>query len=242
MINNSNRKILLVDDDTSILNMLEVVLKKEQYQNIYKAENGIKAVELCKDINPDVIVLDIMLPDIDGFEVCRRIRAFSMCSILFLSAKSEETDRLISYGVGGDSYITKPFHTKEVVALISSMIRRLSYYEQTGKPQNEQVAFGDYMIDFDKKELFKNGQNVVLTSKEYYLLEYLVQNIGVTISREKLLDKVWDIAFDGYDNTVMVHIRRLREKIEENPSAPIYLKTVKGRGYTFEIPQTEQIL
>lgn len=237
MINKTDRKILLVDDDISILNMLEVVFKKEQFTKIYKAENGIKAVDICKEINPDIIVLDIMLPDIDGYEVCRRIRTFSMCPILFLSARSEETDKLISFGVGGDSYITKPFNTKEVVALVSSMIRRISYYEQANITQVNEILFGDYIINFDKKQLFKNGKNINLTSKEYYLLEYLIQNNGTTISREKLLDKVWDIAFDGYDNTVMVHIRRLREKIEENPSSPVYLKTVKGRGYTFEIPQ-----
>lgn len=233
------KKILLVDDDNSILNLLEIVLKKEQFQNIHKSKKGLEAVKICNKIKPDIVVLDIMLPDIDGIEVCRRIRQSSMVPILFLSAKSEEIDKLLSFGMGGDSYITKPFSPKEVIANIQSILRRMSFYEQVLSENRRIYLFGAYKLDLDKKELYKNNENVLLTAKEYHLLEYLVSNSGTTISREKLIEKVWDTSYEGYDNTVMVHIRRLREKIEAEPSNPVYIITVKGRGYRFIPPSME---
>lgn len=233
------KKILLVDDDTSILNLLETVLIKEQFLNIHKAGKGLEAVALCNEIQPDLVVLDIMLPDIDGIEVCRQIRQSSMVPILFLSAKSEEVDKLLSFGMGGDSYITKPFSPKEVIANIKSILRRMSFYEQALSENRRIYLFGPYKLDLNKKELYKNNENVLLTAKEYHLLEFLVSHSNTTISRESLIEKVWGISFEGYDNTVMVHIRRLREKIESEPSNPIYIVTVKGRGYRFVPPPME---
>lgn len=228
-----NKKILLVDDDESILLMIETVLRKEGYTNIYQATCGEDAVKLAHSILPDLVLLDVMLPDVDGYEVCKNIRQQSMMPILFLSAKSDEVDRLLSYAMGGDEYITKPFSPKELLAKIKASLVRQQYYE--GKMQEKRMySFGRFVLDMDKMILLMDGQNVPLTAKEYSLLEYLVCNRNVTVSKEKILENIWDVNYEGYDNTVMVHIRHLREKIEDNPSNPIYIKTVKGRGYVFE--------
>nr|WP_330387880.1 response regulator transcription factor [Anaerobium acetethylicum] len=229
------KKILLVDDEMAIKNLLEVVLRKEQFTDILKASTGLEAVEICRNEDPDIIILDIMLPDIDGFEVCRRIREFSIAPVLFLSAKSEEVDKLVSFAIGGDDYITKPFSPKEVVAHVKAMIRRISYYEGKCSKKENGIRFGKYMLDFDKQELFKNQSPVQLTAKEYLLLSYLIENRNITISKEQIVQQVWGNAYEGYDNTVMVHVRHLREKIEEDPSNPAFLKTIKGRGYRFEL-------
>lgn len=228
-----DKKILLVDDDTSILHMLDVILRKEQFVHIYQAENGQTAIKMAKELQPDIILLDIMLPDMDGYEVCRQIRIESMTPILFLSAKSEETDKLISYAMGGDDHIAKPFSPKELVARIKAMLKRQEYYRSANKIEHNH-SFGGFCLDFDKKQLQKNGKEVLLTAKEYAILEYLVLNRNITISKEKLVENIWDCDYEGFDNTVMVHIRHLREKIEEEPSSPKYIKTVKGRGYMFE--------
>ena len=229
-----DRKILLVDDDTAILKLLEVVLKKEKFVNIYRATTGKEAISMCRQYKPDMIILDIMLPDEDGFEVCKTIRTFSMAPILFLSAKTDEVDKIVSFAVGGDDYLTKPFSPREVVSHIKATLRRLDYYEKM-KPEADCVNFGEYRLDLKKRELFKAGKRVDLTSKEYLLLEYLAKNQNITISKEQIIEHVWGNGYEGYDNTIMVHIRRIREKIEENPSMPKYLLTVKGRGYRFNV-------
>lgn len=231
-----DKKILLVDDDPAIRNMLEVILRKEQFQNIYKAMTGADAIRISQEIEPDMIVLDIMLPDMDGYEVCRNIRLTSMAPILFLSAKSDEVDKLVSYAMGGDDYITKPFSPKELVARITAVLKRQEFYHMMGKKEsNNQFSFGAFTIDFDKKLLLQGETEVPLTAKEYAILEYLVRNRNITVSRDKLVENVWDSDYDGFDNTVMVHIRHLREKVEADPSNPIYIRTVKGRGYVFSI-------
>lgn len=227
------KKILLVDDEPAIINMLEVLLKKEQFKNVYKAMNGHEAIQLQETVKPDLIVLDVMLPDMDGYEVCKTIRSKSMVPILFLSAKSEEVDKLISYALGGDEYMTKPFSTKELVAKITAILKRQEYYENTKSSENV-YRFGEYSLFWDMRVLKKADDVVPLTAKEYMLLEYLILNENITISKEKLAENVWGNEYDGYDNTVMVHIRHLREKIEENPSQPKFIKNIKGRGYVFE--------
>lgn len=231
-----NKKILLVDDEIPILNMIEVVLKKENFCNVFWASTGKDAIKVCEEMEPDIIILDVMLPDMEGYEVCRLIREKSMVPILFLSAKSEEIDRIISFKVGGDDYITKPFSPKELVARVSAMLRRQNFYESTrNEEKRNQIAFGNCVIDLEKRELYVDSKLIEMPAKEYFLLEYMVQNSNITLSKEKLISKVWGYEYDGYDNTVMVHIRRIREKIEKEPSNPRYLVTVKGRGYRFEV-------
>lgn len=226
------KKILLVDDEAAILNMLEVVLKKEQFKNVYRAKNGTEAIRKQEEIKPDLIVLDIMLTDMDGYEVCKTIRMNSMVPIIFLTAKTEELDKLLAYTLGGDDYITKPFSIKEFVLKIKAILKRQEYY--LSDHNNKEYHFGQFTLSFEQKVL-KEGEKIVpLTSKEYAVLEYLVINRNITVSKDRLIENIWDSEYDGLDNTVMVHIRHLREKIEENPSEPRFIKTIKGRGYLFE--------
>lgn len=233
-----NKKILIVDDDAGIRNMIGVVLRKEEFQLIYGAENGREAVALCKEVMPDLIILDIMLPDFDGYEVCRRVREFSTCPILFLSAKSDESDRILSFYSGGDDYITKPFSPKELIAHIQAIFRRQGYYAAEDTKKNTSAfSFGDFTLDFERRELLRGGATVPLTPKEYLLLEFLVQNRNICLSRETIVERVWDSSFDGYDNTVNVHMHHLRDKIEADSAHPLWLKTVKGRGYMFDFQE-----
>lgn len=234
----NQKKILLVDDEKDILNLLETVLIKEGFKNIYKAENGNKAIELCRKVSPDIIVLDIMLPDIDGLEVCRRIREFTFCPIIFLSAKSDDVDKLMGLGIGGDDYVTKPFSPKEIAFRIKAHFRRLQhmrYVEGNNSNEKEKEVFKykDLEIDKNKAEVRKSGQIIDLTAKEYQLLLFLVENSNRILSKDLILEKVWDSNYEGYDNTLMVHIRNLRKKLEDNPSKPEYIITFKGLGYKF---------
>lgn len=232
-----SKKILLIDDDTSIINMMNVVLKKEQFQKIYQAKNASNAIEKARKIQPDLIVLDIMLPDSDGYEVCKEIRKFSMAPIIFLSAKNEETDRLVSFAVGGDEYLAKPFSPKELVARIQVALRRQAYYEnvnQEKKKEKKDYHFGSgFCLNLENKILERDGEEILLRPKEYELLEYMVKNQDITLTKEMLVQEIWESDYNGYDNTVMVHIRHLREKIENDPANPCFIKTVKGRGYYF---------
>nr|WP_025784597.1 response regulator transcription factor [Sporosarcina sp. D27] len=234
----NQKKILLVDDEQDILDLLEMVLTKEGLRNIYKANNGNAGIKLCKEINPDIIVLDVMLPDIDGLEVCRRIREFSFCPIIFLSAKSDDVDKLIGLGVGGDDYVTKPFSPKEVAYRIKAQFRRLEQIQHVNRSNSieelkEIFIYADLEIDEDKAEVKKSGQRIDLTAKEYQLLLYLVKNSNRILSKDLILERIWGSNYEGYDNTLMVHIRNLRKKIEDNPSSPKYIITFKGLGYKF---------
>lgn len=227
-----SKKILLVDDDESIISLVETVLHKEGYSNVFKADSGREAILKVKETAPDLVILDVMLPDFDGYEICKQIREKSMVPIIFLSAKSDESDKLISYAMGGDEYITKPFSPKMLLAKISAMLKRQSYYDEKNAEESIYV-FGDFALDFEKKQLFRDGEEVFLTAKEYSLLEYFIINRNITLSKDNLLSSVWNMDYQGYDNTVMVHIHNLREKIEKDPSNPLFIRTVKGRGYIF---------
>lgn len=234
----NKKKILLIDDEKDILNLLETVLKIEGFKEIYKEENGSKGIASCKKVNPDIIVLDIMLPDIDGFEVCRRIREFSMCPIIFLSARADDVDKLLGLGIGGDDYVTKPFSPKEIAFRIKAHFRRLEYIQSIGKESQsddhkEIIKFKDIEIDENKAEVKKLGIVLNLTAKEYQLLLYLVKNPNIILSKNSLIENIWGSDYEGYDNTLMVHIRHLREKIEDDPSRPEYITTFKGLGYKF---------
>lgn len=227
-----DKKILLVDDELEILDLLEAVLLKEGFRRIYKASSGSQALKLAQNLDPDIIVLDIMLPDIDGFEVCRKLREFTFVPIIFLSARDEDVDKLLGLGMGGDDYITKPFSPKEVAFRIKAHFRRSEYWANQEKIEKKgRWSFGDIEIDGEKGEVKKRGQRVTLTAKEYSLLLYLVQNAGRILSKNKILEKVWGQDFAGYDNTLMVHISHLRQKLEDDPAHPKHIITVKGLGY-----------
>ena len=224
-------KILLVDDEKDIVNLLEEVLQKEGFRQIQKACTGADALRLCRDFQPDVIVLDIMLPDMDGLEVCKQIRAFSYCSILFLSSKNDDVDKILGLSCGGDDYITKPFSPREVAYRVKAQLRRQQY--QTGFPSSEEhcLTVGPLLIDRESCRAYKEGREIGLTGREYLLLSYLMENADKIISKERLYEQVWGEYSSICDNTIMVHIRHLREKIEDIPSHPRQLITVKGLGY-----------
>lgn len=225
-------KILLVDDEKDIVELLENVLKKESSYEIQKAYTGEEAVEVCRRFQPDVVVLDVMLPGIDGIEVCRQIRTFSHCSILFLSSKNDDIDKILGLAAGGDDYVAKPFSPKEIVYRIKSQLRRLEYARaETATVRADLLRFENLSIDRDACCAYRAGQPLELTAKEYGILQYLMENPNKIISKERLYETVWGEESAVCDNTIMVHLRHLREKIEADPSHPVLLVTVKGLGY-----------
>lgn len=226
-----NHKILLVDDEKDIVDLIEEVLRRDGFQNIERAYTGADAVELCKIFDPDVIVLDIMLPDLDGIEVCKKIRGFSFCSILFLSSKNDDIDKILGLSSGGDDYITKPFSPREVVFRIKAQLRRQQYQASIHTPETETVAAGSLFLDRESCRILKSGNELSLTGREFLLLAYLMENADKILSKERLYEHVWGEYSSICDNTIMVHIRHIREKIEDIPSSPRQLVTIKGLGY-----------
>ncbi len=227
-------KIMLVDDEPDILNLLEKAFRIEGFHNITKIENGLAAVAACRAIQPDAVVLDVMLPDIDGYEVCKQIREFSHCPVLFLSSKNDELDKILGLAVGGDDYVTKPFSPKEVAYRIKAQLRRMEYKQAPASRPLQQI--GELRIDPEGCRVLKNEKELELTAREFEILRYLAENLGRVISRERLYETVWGEDSFGCDNTTMVHIRHLREKIEDNPAAPQYIITMKGLGYKLVNP------
>lgn len=227
-------KIMAVDDEPDILDLLEKALRIEGFPTVIKIDTGIKAVNACKEIQPDIIILDVMLPDIDGYEVCRQIRQFSHCPILFLSSKNDELDKILGLAVGGDDYVTKPFSPKEIAYRVKAQLRRMEYRQSPCVSQT--IEIGALTIDTDGCRAIKDGRDLELTAREFEILQYLAENKGRVISRERLYEAVWSEDSFGCDNTVMVHIRHLREKMETDPTAPQYLITMKGLGYKLVNP------
>lgn len=227
----NDKKILLVDDEEDILNVLETVLVKEGFQNIYKAETGLIAIEQTRMLKPDIIVLDIMLPDIDGYEVCQEIRKMTDAPIIFLSAKSSEIDKLLGLGIGGDDYVTKPFSPKEVAYRIKAQFRRLQQMTQPMKEKLTTFQFGDIKINQINGEVKKADQVILLTALEYQLLLFFAQHPNQILSKEVIIEYLWGGYFDGNENALMVHIHHLRQKLETDPSSPKYIVTQRGLGY-----------
>lgn len=223
----SQKRILLVDDEKDIVNLLEIVLRKEGFSNIAKAGSGEESIKICREEKPDLIVLDIMLPDMDGFSVCQQMRQFTTSPILFLSAKSEEVDKILGLGIGGDDYITKPFSPKEVAYRIKAYFRR----QQIGLEKPIIYTFGNIRINERTGEVYKSEVPVILTAKEYQLLLMFCKNPNRILSKAQIYEKIWGEDYLSSDNTIMVHIRHLREKLEDIPSKPKYLLTIRGLGY-----------
>ncbi|MFD1677994.1 response regulator transcription factor [Alicyclobacillus fodiniaquatilis] len=224
-------KILVVDDEQSILDMLVLVLQKEGYQSVETAQSGHEAVERCMYGVPELVVLDVMLPDMDGYEVCRRIRQTSDVPILFLTAKSSDLDKLMGFGVGADDYISKPFNPLEVVARIKAILRRRQIRPEAVSHDAGIFDFGHFKLDEHSATLEVAGEYIACPAREFQLLLFMCKNPNRLFSREQLYEQVWGESGVGIDNTVMVHMRRLREKIEIDPSNPRFLATVRGLGY-----------
>lgn len=235
MINNHESKILLIDDEIELLNLIQTVLTKEGFKKIHTAMSGMEGIELCRRVNPDLIVLDIMLPDIDGFQVCHLLREITFVPIIFLSAKSEDVDKLLGLSIGGDDYVTKPFSPREIAFRIKAHLRRQDYLFKDLKADKRIIEFDNFTIDDQKAEVRKNEQVINLTAKEFQILFLLASHPNQIFSKQKIYDQVWGQNYIGDQNTIMVHIRHLREKIEDNPSVPKYILTVKGLGYKLSV-------
>ena len=224
-------KILLVDDEKDIADLIEEVLRQDSFENIKKVYTGMDAVQVCREYQPDVVVLDIMLPDIGGIEVCKQIREFSFCSILFLSSKNDDIDKILGLSCGGDDYITKPFSPREIVYRIKAQLRRQQYQSVMRTDVKGLLTVGGLALDRESSRIYKNEKEIDLTGREFLLLSYLMENADKIISKERLYEQVWGEYSSICDNTIMVHIRHIREKIEDTPSTPKQLITIKGLGY-----------
>jgi DNA-binding response OmpR family regulator len=224
-------KILLVDDEKRIIEVLEAYLEREGYE-IHCADNGIDALKKAKTINPDLIILDLMLPDISGEEVCRLVRKESDVPILMLTAKSAEDDRINGIVMGADDYLTKPFSPREVVVRVQAILRRV---RKTEKVERIEFNHKQLAIDLSKKEVTVKGQDVILTPIEYKLLTNMALNPGRVYSRMDLLEKIQDegMYYEGYERSVDTHIKNLRKKIELDSRQPTFILTAFGMGYKF---------
>ncbi|WP_138825839.1 response regulator transcription factor [Bacillus altitudinis] len=226
-------KVLIIDDEKEILELIHTVLTREGIDQVLTASTARDGLTQFHQEQPDLVILDIMLPDGEGYDICKQIRDVSHVPIIFLSAKGEESDKIIGLAIGGDDYITKPFSPKEVAYRVKAQLRRSSYLQPS---QAEPVIKkGPFELNEQQAELTKNGAAIELTPKELMLMTYFLQHPNRVISKETLYQTVWGEDFFGSDNTVMVHIRRLREKIEHSPSTPEFLVTVKGLGYKFVV-------
>jgi DNA-binding response OmpR family regulator len=237
----SNAKILVVEDEPSLIETLEYSLRKQGYE-VLTAVDGRKALDTARQQQPDLIVLDIMLPGLDGFEVCRILRKEMNVPIIMLTARTEEVDKVVGLEMGADDYLTKPFSMRELVARVKANLRRVRIDREevatsTALGPNvvtERMVFDELTIDLSRREVTVQGSVHHLKPKEFDLLVFLARNRGIVLSRDLILERVWGWEFDGGSRTVDVHVRWLREKVEANPSDPQRIITVRGVGYRFE--------
>lgn len=225
-------KILVVDDEAPILELISFNLGKEGYE-VTTASDGEEALSKAQAMKPDLVVLDVMLPGMDGFEVCRHIRRQSRVPVLMLTARKEEIDRVVGLEIGADDYVTKPFSIRELIARVKALLRRSNW----GVPDEEAAAsamkFGDLVIDLDQRRVTVRGEEVSLTFTEFELLRTMAETPGRVYTRDNLLERIWGPSFFGDVRTVDVHIRHLREKIEKDPANPEFVHTIRSVGYRF---------
>ena len=232
-------KILVIDDEVSLQETVAYSLKKEGYI-VEIAGDGNKGLELARSSKPDLIILDVMLPGMDGFEVCRTLRHETNIPVLMLTARDDEIDRVVGLEVGADDYLVKPFSMRELIARVKALLRRVRLMREEADTNNQEgfqpklMTFGNLVIDMTRREVRLNGQVVPCKPKEYELLTFMGQHKGRVLTRELILERVWGWGFVGDSRTVDVHIRWLREKIEEVPDKPQRIITVRGAGYRFE--------
>ena len=245
-------RILLVEDDTTLRETVAYNLRNQGYE-VITADNGLAALDAARRESPDVMLLDVMLPGIDGFEVCRLLRKETSLPILMLTARSDEVDRVVGLEMGADDYLTKPFSMRELMARVKALLRRTELIreelaaaqhdaarhdaaapEAAAPPDTGTLAFDDLEIDLTRREVRLRGNPLRLKPREFDLLLFLARNQGVALSRDLILERVWGWTFDGNSRTVDVHVRWLREKIEPNPADPARIITVRAVGYRFD--------
>jgi DNA-binding response OmpR family regulator len=233
-------KILIVEDEKILRETLAYNLTNQGFE-LSTSGNGIEALEILRTDPPDLMILDIMLPGMDGFEICRQVRTKSNIPILMLTARDSEIDRVVGLEVGADDYMVKPFSMRELVARVKAMLRRGKFLQEEFQPSDHHpveesrvLNFGDLSIDLDRREIVKLGKTLEVRPKEFELFLFMAQNRGKALSRDRILQEVWGWNYIGESRTVDVHIRWLRQKIEVDPANPTRLVTVRGSGYMFE--------
>ena len=227
------KKVLVVDDERPIVEILKINLQTEGYA-VFEAYDGEEAVNRAMEVQPDLILLDVMLPKLDGFSVCKKIREKSSVPILMLTAREEELDKVLGLELGADDYITKPFSIRELMARVKANMRRNeSVFEDKKDKSKEELLIGDFRFDFNRYELYKNEKLIDLTIREFDLIKFLASQPNKVFSRQSLLESVWDYEYYGDVRTVDVTVRRLREKVEDDPAEPRVIMTKRGVGYYF---------
>ncbi|NLM44830.1 MAG: response regulator transcription factor [Clostridiales bacterium] len=225
--------VLIVDDEKEISDLIEIYLKNDGY-NVLKAYDGLEAIKILEEKEVHLIILDIMMPKMDGIQACMKIREEKNMPIIMLSAKSQDMDKIIGLSTGADDYVTKPFNPLELMARVKSQLRRYTRLNTPVQKKKDVIEIGNISINVATHEVIVDGKEVKLTPKEFDILELLARNKGIVFSTQKIFESVWKEDYLESDNTVMVHIRKIREKIELDPRKPQYIKTVWGVGYKFE--------
>ena len=220
--------VIVVDDDVKLVQLLKTYFDREGFIT-YTANDGLTALQVVKDKVPDIMILDLMLPGIDGWDVCRKIRRDNDLPIIMLTARDEESDRLVGLEIGADDYVTKPFSPKEVVARAKAVLRRT----HKALVQNAPIVLGNLSIDLGRHEILHDGQLVDLTPTEFKMLEVLAAHPGIVFSRLQMVEQIQGYSFEGYERTIDAHVKNLRRKLEPNPKEPQYILTVYGIGYKF---------
>lgn len=230
-----NKVILVVDDDKDIRNMIKIYLQNDNY-DVVLAKDGNEALEILEGTKVDLVVLDIMMPGMDGMETCMKIRENHRMPIIFLSAKGEDMDKIMGLSAGGDDYLTKPFNPMELTARVKANIRRVDVFDRidSSSDKEDTITIDDLTINIDTHQVFYKDEEIHLTKTEFDILKLLASNRGMVFSIEKIYNKVWKDEFFVTDNTVTVHIRKLREKLKDDYKNPKYIKTIWGVGYKIE--------
>ncbi|MBU9737269.1 response regulator transcription factor [Diplocloster agilis] len=223
------KKVMLVDDEPDLLKMVSAILADDGFENIVAAATVKAAVNVCKEEKPDLLILDVMLPDGDGFSLMRQIRQFTNVPVIFLTAKDEAADKLAGLGLGADDYIVKPFLPQELLLRVYAILRRCY------KEESNIIKLEGCTVDFSRAEVKRDGKTIPLTAKEHVLLETLARNEGKIVTLDALCEALWGDNPFGYENSLNAHVRRIREKIEVSPSKPVSLITIKGLGYKLNI-------
>jgi DNA-binding response OmpR family regulator len=231
----SGERILVIDDEPSIVEVVELYLAREGY-TVLSANDGTVALSMVERQQPDLLILDLMLPGVDGLEIMRQVRRNGHLPIIMLTARADETDRVVGLELGADDYIAKPFAPRELVARVRAVLRRMQATQAPADPTVRPLSLGPLRIDPAAHSASLNGVSLNLTAREFDLLLFLARHSGQVFTREQLLDHVWGYTFVSDASTVTVHIRRLREKVEENPTDPRFIQTVWGVGYKFVAP------